>query len=91
MTDTYEGPATLVIGTEETAVMAVLHAPGGGTAPGNWTGTVQADGLQTSFWPAVQSGGVEIRMPDGRRGTAQIDMDAESGNATVSGTGPAPF
>ncbi|MEU1090830.1 hypothetical protein ACFYPN_24070 [Streptomyces sp. NPDC005576] len=90
MTDTYtyEGPATLVINGDETAVMAVLHAAG---ATGHWSGTIHADGLQTSFWPAVQSGGVELRMPDGRRGAAQIDMDAESGSATVGGDGPAPF
>ncbi|MFD6529703.1 hypothetical protein [Streptomyces sp. NPDC060184] len=90
MTSIYEGPATLVLGDEETRVMAVLSAGGGGTAP-PWSGTVHAHGLQFSFWPAVQSGGVVILMPDGRRGTAQIDMDAESGNARLSGEGPAPF
>ncbi|MFF7365491.1 DUF4873 domain-containing protein [Streptomyces sp. NPDC008125] len=90
MTDIYEGPATLVIGDEETPVTAALRS-GSGTTPGPWSGTVRADGLDLSFWPAVQSGGVVILMPDGRRGTAQIDMDAESGSATLSGRGSAPF
>ncbi|MCX5402055.1 DUF4873 domain-containing protein [Streptomyces sp. NBC_00102] len=90
MTDIYEGPATLVIGDEETPVMAALRADSRGTSA-SWSGTVSADGLQIAFWPAVQSGGVVIRMPDGRRGTAQIDMDAESGKATLSGSGQAPF
>ncbi|MFD6426504.1 DUF4873 domain-containing protein [Streptomyces sp. NPDC060198] len=90
MTDMYEGPATLVIGIEQTPVMAALRTDGDSGA-GGWSGTVRADGLQTSFWPAVQSGGVELRMPDGRRGTARIDMDAESGSARLDGDGQAPF
>ncbi|MGW2836637.1 DUF4873 domain-containing protein [Streptomyces sp. NPDC001493] len=90
MTDIYEGPATLVIGAERTPVMAALRAERD-SGSGRWSGTVRADGLQTRFWPAVQSGGVEIHLPDGRRATARIDMDAESGSASLDGSGPAPF
>ncbi|MDQ0791792.1 DUF4873 domain-containing protein [Streptomyces sp. B1I3] len=90
MTAIYEGPATLVIAGEETEVMAALQAVDRGAA-GGWSGTVHADGLQASFWAAVQSSGVVIRMPDGSQGSAQVDMDAESGSAMVRGDGPAPF
>lgn len=90
MTDIYEGPATLVIGGEETEVMAALKAVDRG-ASGHWSGIVHADGLQASFWAAVQSSGVTIRMPDGSQGAARIDMDAESGSAVLRGEGPAPF
>ncbi|WP_299537415.1 DUF4873 domain-containing protein [uncultured Streptomyces sp.] len=86
----YEGPATLIIGGHETAVMATLRA-GGPDGPGRWAGSVGADGLQAAFWPAVQSGGVTLRLPDGRSARAEIDMDAESGTATLRGDGPAPF
>ncbi|MEU1128220.1 DUF4873 domain-containing protein [Streptomyces sp. NPDC005899] len=90
MTHIYEGPATLVIGGEETKVTAVLRAADH-DGSGSWSGTVSADGLQAAFWAAVQSSGVTIRMPGGRQGVAQIDMDAESGSAQVTGGGPAPF
>ncbi|MGW7271898.1 DUF4873 domain-containing protein [Streptomyces sp. NPDC054864] len=90
MTDIYEGPVTLVISGEATEVMAALQAVDDGASK-TWSGTVHADGLQASFWAAVQSSSVTIRMPDGSQGTARIDMDAESGSAEVTGDGPAPF
>ncbi|WP_409055100.1 DUF4873 domain-containing protein [Streptomyces sp. SYP-A7185] len=90
MTNIYEGPATLILGEEATEVMAALEAVGSGAST-SWSGSIHADGLQASFWVAVQSSSVTIRMPDGRQGTARIDMDAESGSAVLSGKGPAPF
>jgi hypothetical protein len=90
MNQIYEGPATLIIGEQETEVMAALQAVDHG-ASGGWAGTIHAPGLQTSFWAAVQSGGITIRMPDGSQKEARIDMDAESDSAVVTGDGPAPF
>ncbi|MEV6757033.1 DUF4873 domain-containing protein [Streptomyces sp. NPDC051214] len=90
MTDIYEGPVTLVINGEATEVMAALQAVDH-QASRTWSGTVHADGLQASFWAAVQSSSVTVRMPDGTQGTARIDMDAESGSAAITGDGPAPF
>lgn len=94
MSRPYNGPATIVVGNLEIPATVSLAKRIVGNIP-EWDGTVSVaeehvNTFEAAVWDLTDH--LQVRVPEGREGNAIIrQMNAGSGHAVLSGSGPAPW